>query len=215
MIKIAPSILAADPLNLERDVKAAEKAGCDWIHVDIMDAHFVPNLAYSADTVKRLRNITDLPLDVHLMMDNPEVMVDSFLDAGASCVTIHAEIGEKVTELLDRIRERGRMAGVALKPGTPLETISGWLDRADLALMMTVEPGFGGQKLDERVIGKIRSLKECGYRGEIEADGGITEDNLETLWENGLTVAVMGTALFRNDHMEDCIRRLHGFGLKK
>ena len=213
MIKIAPSILAADPLNLERDVKAAEKAGCDWIHVDIMDAHFVPNLAYSADTVGRLRKTTDLPLDVHLMMDNPEVMIDPFLDAGATCITIHAEIGVKAPGLLDRIRRRGRMAGIALKPGSPLEMITGWLDQTDLVLMMTVEPGFGGQKLDERVIGKIRSLKELGYRGEIEADGGITEANLGILAENGLTVAVMGTALFRNENMKECIQRLHRIGL--
>ena len=213
MIKIAPSILAADPLNLERDVKAAEIAGCDWIHVDIMDAHFVPNLAYSADTVGRLRKTTDLPLDVHLMMDNPEVMIDPFLDAGATCITIHAEIGGKAPGLLDRIRSRGRMAGIALKPGSSLEMITGWLDQTDLVLMMTVEPGFGGQKLDERVIGKIRSLKELGYRGEIEADGGITEANLGILAENGLTVAVMGTALFRNKNMKECIQRLHRIGL--
>ena len=213
MIKIAPSILAADPLNLERDVKAAEKAGCDWIHVDIMDAHFVPNLAYSADTVGRLRKTTDLPLDVHLMMDNPEVMIDPFLDAGASCITIHAEIGVKAPGLLDRISSRGCKAGLALKPGSSLEMITGWLDQTDLVLMMTVEPGFGGQKLDERVIGKIRSLKELGYRGEIEADGGITEANLGILAENGLTVAVMGTALFRNENMKECIQRLHRIGL--
>ena len=198
MIKIAPSILAADPLNLERDVRAAEKAGCDWIHVDIMDAHFVPNLAYSPETVRRLREVTDLPLDVHLMMDNPEVMIDPFLDAGASCLTIHAEIDRDIPALLGRIRKRGRMAGISLKPGTPLEKISGYLDMADLVLMMTVEPGFGGQKLDARVISKIRQLKDTGYRGEIEADGGIREDNLESLVSNGLTVAVMGTALFRN-----------------
>ncbi|MBR3333948.1 MAG: ribulose-phosphate 3-epimerase [Clostridia bacterium] len=213
MIKIAPSILAADPLNLERDVKAAEKAGCDWIHVDIMDAHFVPNLAYSADTVKKLRRITDLPLDIHLMMDNPEVMIDAFLDAGASCVTIHAEIGRNIPELLDMIRKRGCMAGIALKPESPLDIISDWLDMTDLVLMMTVEPGFGGQKMDTRVIGKIRRLKELGYRGEIEADGGITEENLESLAVNGLTVAVMGTALFRNENMAECIKRLHGIGI--
>ncbi len=209
MIKIAPSILAADPLNLERDVRAAEKAGCDWIHVDIMDAHFVPNLAYSPETVRRLREVTDLPLDVHLMMDNPEVMIDPFLDAGASCLTIHAEIDRDIPALLGRIRKRGRMAGISLKPGTPLEKISGYLDMADLVLMMTVEPGFGGQKLDARVISKIRQLKDTGYRGEIEADGGIREDNLESLVSNGLTVAVMGTALFRDEHMAACVRRLH------
>lgn len=209
MIKIAPSILAADPLNLERDVKAAEKAGCDWIHVDIMDAHFVPNLAYSAETVRRLREVTGMPLDVHLMMDNPETMIDAFLDAGASCLTIHAEIDKDVPSLLERIRRRGRLAGIALKPESPLEMITDWLDMTDLALMMTVEPGFGGQKLDARVIGKIRRLKDLGYGGEIEADGGIREDNLENLAANGLTVAVMGTALFGNEDMAACVRRLH------
>ena len=212
MIKIAPSILAADPLNLERDVKEAEKAGCDWIHVDIMDAHFVPNLAYSAETVRRLRQITDLPLDVHLMMDNPETMIDAFLDAGASCLTIHAEIDHDVPSLLERIRKRGRMAGIALKPGSPLDMIAGWTGLADLILLMTVEPGFGGQKLDARVIGKIRQLKDLGYRGEIESDGGIREDNLESLAVNGLTVAVMGTALFANEDMASCVKRLHRIG---
>ena len=139
MIKIAPSILAADPLNLERDVKAAQKAGCDWIHVDIMDAHFVPNLAYSPETVRRLREVTDLPLDVHLMMDNPEILIDPFLDAGASCLTIHTEIERDIPALLDRIRKRGRMAGVALRPGSPVEMLNGILDKTDLVLMMTVD----------------------------------------------------------------------------
>ena len=124
MIKIAPSILAADPLNLERDVKAAEKAGCDWIHVDIMDAHFVPNLAYSAETVRRLREVTGMPLDVHLMMDNPETMIDAFLDAGASCLTIHAEIDKDVPSLLERIRRRGRLAAGAGRNGmTPQRSV--------------------------------------------------------------------------------------------
>ena len=133
MIKIAPSILAADPLNLEKDIKRVEKAGCDWIHVDIMDAHFVPNLAYSADVVRRLKESTSLPLDVHLMMDNPETMIDTFLDAGASCLTIHAEIQKDIPALLDRIRLKGRMAGIALKPGSPLEMITGYLDQTDHA----------------------------------------------------------------------------------
>ena len=209
MIKIAPSILAADPLNLERDVLAAEKAGCDWIHVDVMDAHFVPNLAYSADVVRRLKQVTKLPLDVHLMMDNPQTMIETFLDAGAACLTIHAEIGQDVPALLSAIRKRGRMAGVALKPSSPVGMITNYLESTDLALMMTVEPGFGGQKLDARVIGKIRLLKDMGFRGEIEADGGIREDNLELLTRNGLTVAVMGTALFSNSNMAACVKRLH------
>ena len=209
MIKIAPSILAADPLNLEKDIRRAEKAGCDWIHVDVMDAHFVPNLAYNAEVVRHLRTITDLPLDVHLMMDNPETMLDVFMDAGASCVTVHAEIDADVPAILSRIRRRGRMAGVALKPGTSLDTVLPYLDKADLVLMMTVEPGFGGQKLDAGVIAKISALKGTGYAGEIEADGGIREDNLSMLKANGLTVAVMGTALFKNEDMDGCVRRLH------
>lgn len=209
MIKIAPSILAADPLNLEKDIRRAEKARCDWIHVDVMDAHFVPNLAYNPEVVRHLKSITGLPLDVHLMMDNPETLLEEFLDAGASSVTVHAEIGANVPEILDRIRARGRKAGVALKPGTPLETVIPYLDKTDLVLMMTVEPGFGGQKLDTRVIPKISALKDTGYIGEIEADGGIREDNLAMLTENGLTVAVMGTALFRTEDMSGCIKRLH------
>jgi ribulose-phosphate 3-epimerase len=209
MIKIAPSILAADPLNLEKDIRAAEKAGCDWIHVDVMDAHFVPNLAYSVDTVRRLREVTNLPLDVHLMMDHPETLLDAFLDAGASCLTIHAEIEGDIPGMLTKIRNRGRMAGIALKPNTDIELIQPYIDLADLVLMMTVEPGFGGQKLDARVIGKIRRLSDSGYKGEIEADGGIREDNIEMLAVNGLTVAVMGTALFRNTDMAACIGRLH------
>ena len=212
MIKIAPSILAADQLNLERDVLNAVKSGSDWIHIDIMDAHFVPNLAYSADTVRRIREITDLPLDVHLMMDHPETMLDAFLDAGASCLTIHAEISSDIPSLLDRIRKRGRMAGIALRPSSPIELVNPYLDKTDLALMMTVEPGFGGQKLDPRVIGKIRAIKDNGYQGEIEADGGIHEDNLGLLTVNGLSVAVMGTALFGHDDMKARIECLHQIG---
>lgn len=209
MIKIAPSILAADPLNLERDVRRAVESGCDWIHVDVMDAHFVPNLAYSPDTVRRLKEICPVPIDVHLMMDAPGSLLDAFLEAGSSNVTVHAETGN-VSSLLQRIHQAGATAGVALRPGTPADAVRPYLEDAELILAMTVEPGFGGQKLDESVIRKIRELRETGYRGEIEADGGIREDNLQRLKDNGLTVAVMGTALFRSDDMKAAISRMHG-----
>ena len=212
MIKIAPSILAADPLNLGYEVQRAEEAACDWIHVDVMDAHFVPNLAYTPEIVRQLKRVVSIPLDVHLMMDQPESLLDVFLEAGADKVTIHAEIRSDIAGLLKRIHEAGAGAGIAIKPGTPIDRVKPYLEQADLILAMTVEPGFGGQKLDERVITKIRSLRDTGYQGEIEADGGIREDNLKLLTDNGLTVAVMGTALFRSNDMKAVIERLHKLG---
>ena len=213
MIKIAPSILAADPLYLGRDVERAVAAGCDWIHVDVMDAHFVPNLAYTPETVRGIRAAVSVPIDVHLMMDRPETLLDAFLQAGADNITIHAEIGYDIPGLLRHIRESGATAGIALRPGTPVETILPYIDQTDLVLAMTVEPGFGGQELDERVIGKIRAIRDTGYKGEIEADGGIREDNLKLLTDNGLTVAVMGTALFRSDDMKAAVARIHNKGI--
>ncbi len=210
MIKVAPSILAADPINLERDVRRAVQAGCDWLHVDVMDAHFVPNLAYTPDVVRRIKEVADVPLDVHLMMDRPETMLDLFLDAGTAVVTVHAEIEADVPAILSEIRRRGALAGVALKPGTPPEAIRDYRDMADLILTMTVEPGFGGQKLDESVLEKMRVLRREGYAGLIEADGGLREDNLQRLIDSGLDVAVMGTALFRAEDMAGAIRRIHG-----
>ena len=209
MIKIAPSILAADPLNLERDVRRTEEAGCDWLHIDIMDAHFVPNLAYSPEVVRRLKEATGLPLDVHLMMDHPETLAEQFLDAGADILTIHAEADTDPEKLIALIHKAGAKAGIALKPGTSEEAVLPLLEQTELILAMTVEPGFGGQKLDESVLDKIRRLRATGWQGWIEADGGISEDNIARLYNAGLDVAVIGTAVFREKDMRAAVKRMH------
>ena len=195
-MKISPSILAADMLNMERDVQRMIDAGTDWLHVDIMDAHFVPNLSYSPTLVAALHaRFPELPLDVHLMMDNPEKYVDVFCDAGASVLTIHAEIPGDVAALLRQIRARGVKAGLSVKPGTPAESIRHLLPLADMVLVMTVEPGFGGQKFNADMLGKLDDLRRMGYTGLLEADGGVSMKNIATLREHGLDVAVMGTAM--------------------
>ena len=228
MIKIAPSILAADVLHLERDVRRVTEGGCDWLHVDIMDAHFVPNLSYSPTVVSRLKETFDVPLDVHLMMDEPEKWIDVFLHAGADVLTIHAESAEtagtdpeaplseaaavKLISLLKRIRGGGARAGIAIRPVTGLAKILPLLPYADMVLTMTVEPGFGGQRLQEGVVDKIRALRESGYAGEIEADGGLTAENLPGLVRAGLSVAVMGTAIFGQQDPAAVLRRLRREG---
>lgn len=195
-MKVAPSILAADPLHMARDVQRMVDAGADWLHVDIMDAHFVPNLSFGpALTAALHERFPELPLDVHLMMDNPERYIDVFCDAGASVLTIHAEIAGDVAALLERIRARGVKAGLSVKPGTPAEAIRPLLSHADLVLVMTVEPGFGGQKFNADMLGKLDALREMGYTGLLEADGGISMRNAATLRCHGLDVAVMGTAM--------------------
>ena len=198
-MKVAPSILAADMLNMGRDVQRMIDAGTDWLHVDIMDAHFVPNLSYSPALVEALhKHFPALPLDVHLMMDNPEQYIDTFCDAGASVLTIHAEIPGDVAALLEKIRARGVMAGLSVKPGTPAEAIRHLLPLADMVLVMTVEPGFGGQKFNADMLGKLDNLHQMGYTGLLEADGGVSMKNAALLRAHGLDVAVMGTAMFRS-----------------
>ncbi len=198
-IKVAPSILAADMLNMGRDVQRMIDAGADWLHVDIMDAHFVPNLSYGPALVAALHKaFPELPLDVHLMMDNPEKYLDIFMDAGAAVLTIHAEIPGNTADMLRQIRARGVLSGLSVKPGTPVETIRPLLQEADMLLVMTVEPGFGGQKFNADCVAKLDELRQMGYTGLIEADGGVSMKNIALLREHGLDVAVMGTAMLNS-----------------
>jgi len=209
MIKVAPSILAADPLNMERDVQRMLDAGCDMLHVDIMDAHFVPNLSYSPALVQALHARFDIPLDVHLMMDNPEKYIDVFAKAGAWGITIHAEIPGNVKACLEHIRSLGLSVGLSVKPGTPVEEIRELLPLVDMVLVMTVEPGFGGQKFQPAMLDKLRQLRAWGYTGFLQADGGVSLDNLPQLRQAGLDVAVMGTAMYRSEQPEKDMQLIH------
>ena len=209
MIKVSPSILAADPLRRGEEAQKMVDAGCDWLHVDIMDGNFVPNLSYGPSMVKALRSCFTLPLDVHLMILHPEQYTETFIRAGATGLTVHAEATENLPALLKQIRMLGASPAVALKPATPAEAVADVLDLCDMILVMTVEPGFGGQKFMEDQLAKIARLREMGYCGHIQADGGVSLDNLPRLRSAGLDVAVLGTALYRSEHPKEDIEKIH------
>lgn len=204
-IEMAPSILSADFMALGSDVRMIADGGADWIHVDVMDGHFVPNLTLGVPFVKALKKLTKTPLDVHLMISNPEVQVPWFLDAGADAVTVHIEAFEDAGEAratLGLIRSHGAKAGISLNPETPVSAIEGVLDAADIVLVMSVHPGFGGQSFIEDSPDKIRAVRaacsEMGASPVIEVDGGIGVDTAPLVAEAGATMLVAGSAVFRN-----------------
>lgn len=209
MIKLSPSILAADPLRLGQAARMAQEAGCDELHFDVMDGHFVPNLTFGPHILKAMKQeFPQIVYDVHLMLDNPAEFVDPFIDAGADILTVHAE-ADGFVRALDRIRERGVQTGASVRPVTPVECLRDALSRLDRVLLMTVEPGFGGQKLIPEVLDKAAQLRALGFAGEIEADGGITESNAALLKEAGIGVLVMGTGFFRAKDPDEVVRRVH------
>lgn len=212
-VLIAPSILSADFTKLGEEIKVAEKGGADWVHVDVMDGHFVPNITIGIPVVESIRKATDLPLDVHLMIEEPDRYVDDFARSGADYITVHAEAATHLQRTLSHIRSLGKKSGVALNPATPPEVLSYVLADIDLVLVMSVNPGFGGQKFIPTAVEKIRRLKEmfaeAGFsKTKISVDGGINRDTAPLVIEAGVDVLVAGSAIYGADCVAEAIKEL-------
>ncbi|WP_050181492.1 ribulose-phosphate 3-epimerase [Domibacillus robiginosus] len=200
MIKIAPSILSADFAQLGKEIKDVEAGGADYIHVDVMDGHFVPNITIGPLIVEAIRPVTDLPLDVHLMISNPDQYIETFAKAGADIITVHAEACPHLHRTIQLIRSYGIKAGVVLNPSTPADVLEYVISDIDMVLLMTVNPGFGGQSFIEAVVPKIRRVREmiikAGVSVDIEIDGGVNTETARVCAEAGANVLVAGSAIY-------------------
>ena len=206
---ISPSILSADFANLERDIKLVQNAGADWLHVDVMDGHFVPNITIGVSVVASIKKITDLPLDVHLMIENPEKYIEAFAKAGTDIITFHFEAVSDVAAIIKQIKSLGIKAGMSIKPNTPAEVVFPYLKDLDLLLVMTVEPGFGGQKFMNDCAEKIPVIKEKAHENLIiQVDGGINAETARICTSYGANSLVAGNYIYKSADIKAAINSL-------